>query len=178
MRRIREKLYGVEGLRSLDQQLRELGELVGSIPITEYDILISTDVLLYVEAWVNAAVATGEYAGVQTQVMVVEQEIERLQTKYGTIQPPTPGAVFAMFPFCIPWDVMRIFQALAVPPVEPRFEFDITPDVLRSRGSEGKIVIDISMFEGPRQIVRNGFLIAFIIGLAAVTKRYIWTGGG
>jgi len=91
-----------------------------------------------------------------------------------------PSGTFAMFPFCIPWDVYNFFDALAVTPVTPRFEFTLFPASVTGKwGFETEpIVIDFEEFETPRQIVRGGFLILFIAGLIVVTRKYIWTGGG
>jgi hypothetical protein len=89
--------------------------------------------------------------------------------------PPPPAGVFAMFPFCLPWDVAALVEALSAPPVEPRFEFDIFGGLFEDAGT---IVLDFRQFEEIRRLVRMGFLILFVIGLLVATKSYIWTGGG
>jgi hypothetical protein len=94
-------------------------------------------------------------------------------------------AVFDKFPFSIPKDLHDFVDAIAAPPLEPSFEFQLIPTRFTSNSVQGRsgippgtIVLDFSQFEEIRQLVRDGFLIFFIIGLIAATKNYIWTGGG
>jgi hypothetical protein len=88
-------------------------------------------------------------------------------------------AVFDKFPFSIPKDIYTLVSAIAAPPKEPRFEFQIIPPGLTARTGIGAapIVIDFTEFDVVRRLFRSGFLVLFIIGLIVTTRKYIWTGG-
>jgi len=91
-----------------------------------------------------------------------------------------PPASFAMFPFCIPWDVHAAFRAMSATPAEPRFEINIFPQDMQARYGMtlSPIIIDFTHFNTVRVITRNLMLALFVIGMITVTRRYIWTGGG
>jgi len=174
--------YYVEGF-DLTAKLTDLKILVEGISLVYEDVLVAIGVLEGIEAAILAAIAAGVLTPTLTQSLTytATQEYERIKAKYGVAQPPgIAPPVFQMFPFCIPFDVIHFFQAIAAAPVSPSFEVSIIPASVTSKWgfSLPPVVIDFSEFEVARQIVRNGLLILFVAGLLVVTKNYIWTGGG
>jgi len=75
-----------------------------------------------------------------------------------------------VFPFCIPFDLMALFGALAADPVAPRFEI---PFVVPSLGIEETYVIDLSFFDEQMVLLRKLELVGFIIGLMLLTGKVI-----
>ena len=99
-------------------------------------------------------------------------------------KPPTEQSrrlVFTLFPFCLPWDVVYFIDAISAEEVEPVFEIDIFPRSMvdgKLNLPDMTIILDFKEYEVPRQILRNGLLIGFIVVIMVISKRYIWTGGG
>lgn len=77
----------------------------------------------------------------------------------------TPG-LQSVFPFCIPFDIYNFFNCLAAEPVAPSFEWRFfVPGIC-----DETIDLDLSQFDTVAQIVRTMELLAFIVGLAFVTR--------
>jgi len=152
-------------------------------------------------AWaLQQAMAAGQAAAAE-QVAALQAELEaakeaiREALKEGTQNPPdVPGkpnipgkinwglllnlAIFRKFPFSIPFDVHLFVSALAAPPKKPVFEMDIFPGMFDGAGKFTLDLTSLTEFERIRSIVRNGFLILYVIGLMGATRKYIWSGGG
>lgn len=72
----------------------------------------------------------------------------------------------SVFPFCIPFDIYSFFECLAAAPVAPSFEWRFyVPGIC-----DETIELDLSQFDTVAQIVRTMELLAFIVGLAFVTR--------
>lgn len=72
-----------------------------------------------------------------------------------------------VFPFCIPFDIYAFFECLAADPVAPSFTWRFyVPGIC-----DEEIEIDLSDFDSVAQIVRTMELLAFIVGLALVTRN-------
>lgn len=77
----------------------------------------------------------------------------------------TPG-LQNVFPFCIPFDIYSFFSCLAADPVAPSFEWRFyVPGIC-----DETIELDLAQFDTVAQIVRTMELLAFIVGLAFVTR--------
>lgn len=77
----------------------------------------------------------------------------------------TPG-LQSVFPFCIPFDIYAFFECLAADPVAPVFTWRFyVPDIC-----DETFTVDLSVFNSVAQIVRTMELLAFIVGLAVVTR--------
>ncbi|MDR2589835.1 MAG: hypothetical protein LBC71_02435 [Oscillospiraceae bacterium] len=175
---IRKKLDELRGLGrpgqlTLEQELEGLRQKTGEITDHQTRELIRLGLGQIALDLQNVTTLTE----VQILDLTLTRSITRVRELTQTISiplpPPSLGG-FAMFPFCIPFDVYNIFNVLIATPIEPRFEFDIVPFA----DADTTIVIDFTMFETIRILFRNGMLITFVIGLVVVTRRYIWTGGG
>lgn len=75
-----------------------------------------------------------------------------------------------IFPFCLPFDLVRLLQALSADPVAPSFQI---PFVVPALGIEEIVIIDLSIFDEVAAIFRTGELIAFIITLVFITRKLI-----
>ena len=72
-----------------------------------------------------------------------------------------------VFPFCVPYDVVKFFGVLNAEPIAPKWTFDL------NNFSEGyKFSIDMKDYETIIVVFRYGMLGLFIIGLILIT-RYI-----
>lgn len=78
-----------------------------------------------------------------------------------------------VFPFCIPWDIYNFLGLLVADPVAPEFQFPF-----RDPKTKRDIMYTVSLapFNSVAVVVRYGFDLMFIIGLALATRALI--GGG
>lgn len=74
----------------------------------------------------------------------------------------------SFFPFCIPFDVYDAITLFSAEPVAPNMPLRMT-----WRGTQYGFDIDLSSFDSLAAILRRMEIILFIVGLAAVTRRYI-----
>lgn len=98
---------------------------------------------------------------------------EQVQTGPETIQVNSNPADYAspglssVFPFCIPFDLYEFFECLAADPEAPEISWRFyVPGIC-----DEQIEIDLSQFDTVAQIVRTMELLAFIVGLALVTRE-------
>lgn len=78
----------------------------------------------------------------------------------------TPG-LQNVFPFCIPFDIYNLLSAFAADPVAPAFNWRFyVPGIV-----DEQISIDLSPFDTAAQVLRTVELLAFIVGLAMVTRE-------
>lgn len=75
-----------------------------------------------------------------------------------------------VFPFCIPFDIISLFQAFAAEPVAPVVDYAF---VVPSLGVNVPITVDLSIFDTVAAIVRNCELVAFALGLMFITYKVI-----
>ena len=115
----------------------------------------------------------------------VTRDIERIIEDIDRSHPPggrPPGGnvptVFAMFPFCIPWDVYNFVRTITASQVEPKIEFNMFTFLGQYGIATEPWVIEFSRFQVPRLLLRWGIFVLGMVGLFKVTKKYIWTGGG
>lgn len=71
------------------------------------------------------------------------------------------------FPFCLPFDVYRLLSAFVAEPEAPHFDWE----VINPWGENWVFTIDLSMFDSVASVLRNLEKIAFVIGLAVVTRQ-------
>lgn len=75
-----------------------------------------------------------------------------------------------IFPFCLPFDLIRFLDALDAEPVAPCFEIPFVVDVLDINMS---VEFDMSFMDDAVAVFRIGELGCFIIGLILVTQKLI-----
>ena len=87
-----------------------------------------------------------------------------------------------VFPFCIPFDLMHLFEAFDAEPEAPVFKIPIDLQVDNPfTGSkivdfQDEIVIDLSDYEQAAKIVRILEVIAFLVGLMLITRQQMIKG--
>lgn len=79
-----------------------------------------------------------------------------------------PESIKEKFPFCIPFDAVKVIRGLNTAGSAPVFTWDY--NII---GQQGQVVIDLSIFDTTAQIFRSCFLVIFIIGLILGTKEVI-----
>lgn len=75
-----------------------------------------------------------------------------------------------IFPFCLPFDLIRFLDALDADPVAPCFEI---PFVVEALGIDMTVEFDMSFMDDAVEIFRIGELGCFIISLILVTQKLI-----
>lgn len=75
-----------------------------------------------------------------------------------------------IFPFCIPFDLIRFFDAMNAEPVAPVFHI---PFVVEPLNINMDVELDMSFLEPAMEVFRLGQLGLFIIGLILVTGKVI-----
>lgn len=76
----------------------------------------------------------------------------------------------SLFPFCVPFDLIRLFKVLQSAPQAPCWEIPLN---VPSIGLEYTFVIDMSQFDTLAQIFRACETIGFICGLILITRKLI-----
>ena len=75
-----------------------------------------------------------------------------------------------IFPFCLPFDFIRLLDALDAEPVTPVFEF---PFVVPALDIDITVTLDMSFLEPAMEVFRTGETVGFIILLIVLTQRVI-----
>lgn len=75
-----------------------------------------------------------------------------------------------VFPFCLPFDFIRLLDALDAEPVTPVFEFPFVVPVL---GIDMTVELDMSFLEPAMEVFRMGETVGFVILLIVLTQRVI-----
>ncbi|MGN0280034.1 MAG: hypothetical protein ACI4C4_11835 [Lachnospiraceae bacterium] len=87
-----------------------------------------------------------------------------------------------IFPFCIPFDLVNLLDALDAEPVAPKFEIPIDIEVnnpfTKSKilDYHNVIVIDLSVYEDAVKVVRIFEILFFILGLLLITRQQMIKG--
>lgn len=97
-----------------------------------------------------------------------------------TTQPtPSPGEIDSsqpvvdlskFFPFCIPFDLIHLVQALDADPVAPKWTLKLEPPQFPV---EWEVTLDLSEFESLAKIFRTGETLLFVVGLILITRGII-----
>ena len=75
-----------------------------------------------------------------------------------------------IFPFCIPFDIVHIIQKFDVPRQIPHIQISLP---LPGVGETLDLDLDLTPFDGVATVLRTMELIAFVVGLAMVTRSLI-----
>lgn len=75
-----------------------------------------------------------------------------------------------IFPFCIPFDLVKLLDALCADPVAPRFEIPFVVPVL---GIDMVWVIDMAIFDTAAEVFRVGIVVGYVIFLLMNTFKLI-----
>ncbi len=78
-----------------------------------------------------------------------------------------------LFPFCIPFDVKRIFDYLDASPKAPKVKWNVPSINSSGKVQNNEIEIDLSKYDDVALTFRTLELIAFILGLLLVTRSHL-----
>lgn len=87
-----------------------------------------------------------------------------------------------IFPFCIPFDLINLLDALDAEPVAPKFEIPVDIEVnnpftkTKILDYHNVIVIDLSVYEDAVKVVRIFEILFFILGLLLITRQQMIKG--
>lgn len=99
--------------------------------------------------------------------LTVSGEVAEEEPEFVIDEPIAISGITEVFPFCIPFDIYALLSALSADPETPVFTARfVVPGVINE-----EFTIDLSPFNSVAQIVRTLELLAFIIGLALVTRE-------
>ena len=92
-------------------------------------------------------------------------------TKPGEIDSAQPVVDLSkFFPFCIPFDLIHLVQALDADPVAPKWTLKLEPPQFPV---EWEVTLDLSQFESLAKIFRTGETLLFVVGLILITRGII-----
>ncbi len=74
-----------------------------------------------------------------------------------------------IFPFCIPWDLYRLFTKFNADPVTPSITID-WGDILGAFGIDYVSTLDLHDYDNVASILRTMETVAFVVGLAVATR--------
>lgn len=74
------------------------------------------------------------------------------------------------FPFCVPFDLFRMIQALDAVPVAPKWSI---PFRIERLSIDESLELDLTEFEPVSKVFRWGLTLIFILGLLIVTRKMI-----
>lgn len=80
-----------------------------------------------------------------------------------------PQLIASKFPFCLPFDVIRLVSLLDAKPKAPVFKLPLKYSTVMDE----EIVLDVSQWDDVIKVVRWGELIVFVAALIYVTRNYI-----
>lgn len=95
---------------------------------------------------------------------------------------PYTADLTKVFPFCIPFDLMHLFEVLDAEPEAPVFKIPIELKVNNPFTGksivdyEDTIKIDLSDYEQPIKVIRIFEVIFFLIGLMLITRSHMIKG--
>lgn len=115
-----------------------------------------------------------DIAAINANVASIAQAlaISDTATADNTFDVDTPSTIIDKFPFCLPFDIQRVFNLLSAEPKAPSYDIPITMEGVFDYHITG----DLSEYEWLAEIVRWVLYIVFIIGLIMITNKLIGRG--
>lgn len=136
---------------------------VADIPLQEGATSVPEDVII--------DAATGEAVGDVTipdnPDIPVNPDVSVDWPAPGTVT--LPELIVSKFPFCIPFDIVRLVDTLCADPIAPSWTIHL--DIGGKIG--GDIELDLERFDSVIKICRWGLIAITVAGLAYATSRYI-----
>ncbi len=155
--------------KRLDEVIEKLGAILGSIgdinALTDEqlkEILKDLD-LTNVDGLTIEQVR--EYADEREQAQEKELETELDIDKF-----KVDNGIINKFPFCIPFDLIKVIKKMDSTATAPRFEF---PFKFQRLGINETIVLDLSQFEKVAVVVRWFVLVSYLLLLIYATRSLI-----
>ena len=153
----------------LDKILEKLGQLVGSVEgidaLTDSQLRDILDELELEGANALTVDQVRELMNERDKAQGVELELELDLKKY-----EVDSGIINKFPFCIPFDLVRVIKKMDSTATAPRFEF---PFKFQRLGINETIVLDLSQFEKVAVVVRWFVLVSYLLLLIYTTRSLI-----
>lgn len=153
----------------LDKILEKLGQLVGSVEgidaLTDTQLRDILDELELEGANALTVEQVRELMNERDKAQGVELEHELDLKKY-----EVDSGIINKFPFCIPFDLVRVIKKMDSAATAPRFEF---PFKFQRLGINETIVLDLSQFEKVAVVVRWFVLVSYLLLLIYATRSLI-----
>lgn len=169
--------YGKAGTISIDNYLESLTRALNGV---EANTVTISNALT--GALDTVAVGTYNPVGTATVDQVAEEDLPRVLTPVIDISLNPSGSaaenslkglqfdLTAIFPFCIPFDIVALIQKFDVQPETPAISVSLP---LPGVNTTLDLDLDLAPFETVARILRTMELIAFIFGLMMVTRHLI-----
>ena len=108
----------------------------------------------------------------------VEKTVPATDPAQDPIIAPVPDAdvkkytydLSAVFPFCIPFDLVALLKTLSATPVTPKFEIPLEIPAIDYKCT---VVIDLSFLDSTAEILRTCVTVSFILSLMYLTPKMI-----
>lgn len=127
---------------------------------------------------VTAGTITGEQAIADSNAIPVDKTdsaaVSAAVSALAPVSLPTDYETLGLadlFPFCIPFDIVRFFQAFTATPTTPEFDIKLpTSEKINGQIQYLTYHVDLHDFDGVANVVRKLEVVAFCILLCAVTR--------
>lgn len=146
------------------------GELVGviSVPVDGIGLGEVATPYISVPGVYPVDTVTGEIVGTDTPIEDVKPGI--VPTVNGDY---TITGLDEVFPFCVPFDLIALFDTLQAKPEAPSFKFPL-PVPKKDGGIKLQYIeVNLSDFDTAATILRTMELLAFCVGLTLITRKLI-----
>lgn len=159
--------YGqVQADGSIVEQIPVAGDITGWIEGTWSDAIADNDVIVLDPA--TDTVLVGE--GAVDVPITPAPSLPNLPTEVPDTIDGLKVDLTKVFPFCVPFDLVRAVSVFNQEPVAPRIQYTLN---VRPLGFSYTFDIDLSEFDTVAAICRTMFLFAFIVGLIMATRQLI-----
>lgn len=153
----------------LDKILEKLGQLVGSVEgidaLTDTQLRDILDEIDLAGTDTLTVAQVRELMNERDKAQGVELELELDLKKY-----EVDSGIINKFPFCIPFDLIKVIKKMDSAATAPRFEF---PFKFQRLGINETIVLDLSQFEKVAVVVRWFILVSYLLLLIYATRSLI-----
>lgn len=131
-----------------------------------------TDVVTGVLPWASFLEKLGLIA------ITGSETIEQINEQAQSLPTPSYNGAYSLdltglFPFCIPFDIVRILSAFNAPAEAPHFNWTLPTGYQNGQVAYETYTIDLSQFDTVAQVVRVFEYISFVLGLAIITRDLI-----
>lgn len=131
-----------------------------------------TDVVTGVLPWTSFLEKLGLIA------ITGSETIEQINEQAQSLPTPSYNGAYSLdltglFPFCIPFDIVRILSAFNAPAEAPHFNWTLPTGYQNGQVAYETYTIDLSQFDTVAQVVRVFEYISFVLGLAIITRDLI-----
>ena len=159
----------------IQSYLQTMSTLIANGNLTEsQQLTVLKNIKDFAEEQNNDIAAINANIAAIAKVFEAEAEIE-LDTDFNI---DTPDVIIDKFPFCLPFDIHRLFNLLSATPKAPKISVPIKIKEIAgySINQDFSFEVDLSDYETVASIIRWLLYFTFIIGLVLATNKLIGRG--